>query len=785
MFKNTEFISSMLQRVSMWCATITVALIPLFFLPVQWATVAHAKFLLLSVGVGVGLFAAAGAYLLRGEARVPRSLTLIAIFLLPLAYVASGLVNGNAQAFSGIERDTVLASILWAGAFLLAVFGFQSRGRVLWAYRAFLVVASVTALFQIVRLAIGADILTFGGVLSGAAASILGTWHDLGIFLGFGVILSLAMMGSTHAYGVHRWFSWIVLVLSLAGLTLVNMTDVWILLGSLSALIAGYYVWSRYQEVGSLSGFAKHTTFLAFLATALISLGMVFAGSYIHQALPQHMQVSQVEVRPSWQGTLGVAASIYKTSGALFGSGPNTFMREWGQYKPAGVNETAFWNADFAQGVGFIPTTAATLGLVGLLAWFLFLGTFVFEAGRSFVRAARDAGVEPILLGLFGSALYLWAFHVIYPPGPAIMALAFLTSGLAITWAAHSGIIPLMHITNAAMGRVKMFATTFAVVVIGVGTLISSGFFVRSLVADMLVNKAIVTYNTTTSLAQADRYLNAALTLHPDFDRAHRASVELGILQLAELAQTANPENAAQVEQLRQAVATAINHGLAAVEADATYYQNWISLARTYEQLVGAQVEGSYEQAQQAYRGAIVANPTSPVPHLLLARLALLQNDVAIAEEEIARALEKKPNFAEAHFLRSQIAAALGRGEDAVASAEAAVLSAPQEPVAWFQLGTLQYDLGAYEKAIPALEQAVALNINYANALYVLSLSYAASGRFDEAARAMELVAVLNPNNEDIPSLIQQLRAQASGAGAAAEQEVSEEVGGDSSEETQ
>ncbi|KKW05574.1 MAG: hypothetical protein UY39_C0056G0002 [Candidatus Kaiserbacteria bacterium GW2011_GWC2_49_12] len=38
-------------------------------------------------------------------------------------------------------------------------------------------------------------------------------------------------------------------------------------------------------------------------------------------------------------------------------------------YKPLGVNFTEFWNVDFYSGVGFIPTSFVTVGLLGVVAW--------------------------------------------------------------------------------------------------------------------------------------------------------------------------------------------------------------------------------------------------------------------------------------------------------------------------------------------------------------------------------------------------------------------------------
>jgi tetratricopeptide (TPR) repeat protein len=234
----------------------------------------------------------------------------------------------------------------------------------------------------------------------------------------------------------------------------------------------------------------------------------------------------------------------------------------------------------------------------------------------------------------------------------------------------------------------------------------------------------------------------------------------LGILELGRLARS-DAKDDALFAQLQDGVARAIQHGLSAVSADSGDYENWVSLARLYEQLVGAQVQGAYERAREAYTAAATANPTNPAPHLFLARLALVNKDEKTAREEIARALEIKVNYAPAHFLLSQIEASNENADAALVSAERAVQSAPEEPLAWFQVGVLLYAKQDYEKSAVAFEQAVLRNNTYANALYFLALSYAQLGRTDDALAALRQVLLSNPDNTEVKALIERLSSGA------------------------
>lgn len=759
-----EHTISISQKVLWWCATLTMVLLPVFFIPVEWATIAHAKFALLAVGVVVGVLALSFSRLRMGSISVPRSWVFAGALLIPIAYLLSAfMTTGVTESVFGygVERDTLLAAVLWFGALVLGFFGFENRDQIVRAYKALLIVTSLMVVFQVVRLLIGVDILTLGGVLRGTAASLVGSWHDFGIFLGFVVALGSVFLGSTHAQGVVRWVVLPAILVGYLGLVLVNAIDVWVALIVFALAVLSYRLWSyRTVQIHTWKNAVLQLLKSALVPLLVVSALFAFFGDTIHSRLPEPLRVAQVEVRPSWEGTFSVASAVYRSSGALFGSGPNTFVRQWGMFKPAGVNETAFWNADFSQSIGFIPTTFITLGVVGIAAWFLFFIAMLLSTARVLRRAVGDTTTEPVAIGLFGGSLFLWGLLFVYPPGPAVITFAFFTTGLALSWAAHSGLLNSKVIDVRGLGvfgKALWYLTyaLFVAVMVGAAVLL-----LRSVVSDMYVNRAVVLFNANQDVAGAQASLSQALRVQPKNDRAYRASVELGIAQLGLLAQDENPDTEALRTQLQETIAAAIQNGLTAVSMNPGDYENWLTLARAYEQLVGARVEGASERAEEAYRNAIATNPTSPAPHLLLARLALAEENVDLAITELTEAINKKPNYAEAHYLMSQIHASRGEVPEATDAAVLAVQSAPQEPVAWFQLGVLLYGQGDYQRASEALSQAVLLNNNYANALYVLALSFVELGKFDEATRVLEQVLILNPENENVMQLIEALKSR-------------------------
>jgi tetratricopeptide (TPR) repeat protein len=236
-------------------------------------------------------------------------------------------------------------------------------------------------------------------------------------------------------------------------------------------------------------------------------------------------------------------------------------------------------------------------------------------------------------------------------------------------------------------------------------------------------------------------------------DRAHRAAIEIGLLQLSQLLSGGETDEAT-LAQLQDTLATTIQHGLSAVAIENNNYQNWLALARLYGELAGVGVEGAEAAARSAYEEAQKNSPTNPLPFLGLAQLELQASNDVGAREYLLRALEVKPDLAAALFLLSQIEARAGDLPAARARAEAVVQVAPNDSLGWYNLGTIYYAEENYEFAGAAFERAVGIQNDYANALFLLSASYAQLGFYEEGATALRAVAALNPSEASLPDMI-------------------------------
>jgi tetratricopeptide (TPR) repeat protein len=137
-----------------------------------------------------------------------------------------------------------------------------------------------------------------------------------------------------------------------------------------------------------------------------------------------------------------------------------------------------------------------------------------------------------------------------------------------------------------------------------------------------------------------------------------------------------------------------------------------------------------------------------------LAQLAIAEKDAQTALKHLDEAIRLKQNFALAHYIRSQLLAETGNLEGAVQSAAAVVQIVPQDPLAWYSLGTILYAGKAYSDAASAFAKAAILRPDYANAYFMYGMTASAVGEFGQATQAFMKVAELDPNQPLIPALI-------------------------------
>ncbi len=735
------------------------AILPFFIIPLPYAAVAQSKVLFIAAVVIIAIIVWVYARLTEGIVHVPQSSLVYVSMLLPIAYLISTLATGwNTASLvgQGTEQDTLAAVALMSSLFVLTAFAFVGNNAAMRLVVQGLVLGLI-GLFALEALYVFfPQWFSLGGALVGQTANPFGSWHDLGIIAGLSFFISVMLWRADYFTG---WKRYIPIALSLCAaffLIVIHFNDVlWA-----TAILFGITVAAVARTSLSHDGLTPVQTLRRVavpFALAVVLAGAAFFGTKIWDKLPAPIQIVQTEVRPSWQGTFDVAKQSLQAPGEfIFGSGPNSFIREWGLHKPTSVNATPFWDSDFNYGVGIIPTSIFTAGAIGLIAWAALILVMLGLVWR-FVRESRPLSHGRALFGVtLVSIAYLVAYYMIYTPGTALTAATFI--GLGFLAVLATGDAPL-RVVRIGVSNIGDGIRMLILVVIVLAAIAAAGIVGREVLSNIFVNKAAYIYQNSNDVAQSGNVLGVALLISPRNDRAHRAAAELGIVELAKQIKETDPNNQAAAQKLKVTLQDTIQHGLTAVSIDGTNYQNWLLLAQVYSNLAGANIAGAYDQAKTAYEKAFAAHPTNPVPKFRLAQLAVAAGDRASARTYLQDALKLKPDFAAAQFLLSQVEAADGKGDAAVTAATAAVQQVPQDPLGWFNLGYILYAGQSYQNAAQALAQAVQLAPDYSNALFYLGLSLYHVGDKADAVIALDRVVQLNPGEAWVAQVSANIKA--------------------------
>jgi tetratricopeptide (TPR) repeat protein len=737
------------QHVETWTILALTALLPFFVVPLAWFTVPQSKLLLLAVAALVAALAyGVGAYY-RDEVEAPRSVLFYALASVPLAYLLSALFStgGSASFVGGLgQSDTVFAMGLLLALCFVAIHTYaRSSQRVVAGVRALGSGAVLLFVLEFVHLAFPQA--TFGGIAGDVTFNFLGSSHDLGIFAAFSLFLFLMYLSTPIFSGaLWRGVAALGMLLSAIVLLLLELPDVWF--GC--AFLAAAYVVYLWQLTPEEEKPRVRTLLLLWSALAIACAALAFAAPIVADHLPASLNVMQIEVSPSWQSTFQVGRSALSgPREILFGTGPNSFARDWNLYKPAAINTTAFWNAQFNAGAGSVPTSFVTVGLLGVLSWGFVLLALLFALVRTYFIAPGRAALARVPLVML--AVFLFVFHILYAPSAALAALLWLTGALLISLNVHAGRVRRVVLRGAAWQNI---AASIALMAGVAATLFVSVSVIKATISDAYVDRAAL------ALAQNDpgsagAYVATAISYSQSNDRAQREAATIGLSELSALIAAGATSTSAQLSSTLDAT---ISHGLAAVSLNGGDSQNWLALADIYAQLAGAHVSGADASARQAYTRAAAAAPADPAPHLMLGQLDLLVGSTTDARAELERALALKPDIALAYYLLSQIDAEKGDLQAAQQEALQAAQLAPQDPIVLQNLGAVLYAQQDYTDAVAALEQAVALQSNYGNALVLLGLSYDKLGEKDKALSTLESAAALDPSNAAVQAMLTNIK---------------------------
>jgi len=665
-------LSNISDRISFWSLFAVIVLLPVFFLPFTKIPIETSKGLLLVIGLAVSIIFWTVARFSDGKIILPKSWLLVSGFGIVLVFLLSALFS-HAQkvSFFGTMFDTGTFYFILS-AFLLMLISsivLNNFEKVKFIFFGALISSAVALIFQSLHLFFP-DALSLG-ILSAKTDNILGSWSTFGLFAGFSALVSLFVLEFFSISKIMKILFGVLILLSVLLVAVVNFSVIWGILG-VFALIIFIYKISFYSNNSGLQTEVKHRNFptISFILI-MISLLFFMAGQFIGGFLPNRLEVSNLEVRPSFSSTMSVAKSVL-VKDPILGSGPNRFTEMWNMYKPAVINNTAFWNTSFDGGWGLLPTFAITTGSLGILAWLAFLVLLVITGFKELFIFQKKNTPNMEIVVFFFMSLYLFVASLFYPVGPAIFLLAFAFSGIFIGLSAIKK--PEGNITFSFLDDPrKSFFSILLLVAIMVASA-SAGFkYIERFTSIPYFQKAV----SAQTIENAQSSIAKTVSLYSN-DLYLRTYAQVYLVKLNSLFAKGSSLSEIEKADLQISLDQAINGAQLAIQYNDTNYLNFTLLGSVYESIAPFGVSGAFDKAIDSYKTALTFNPLNPSLELNLARVSFANGKIEEAKNYANQALALKQDYADALITLSQIAKAEGNNTEAFSYAEKALLLYPQ-----------------------------------------------------------------------------------------------------------
>lgn len=769
------------NRIAQVAVYAALFLLPLFYLPWTSSILELNKQLLAIVLASVSLVVWLLGVVVSGTMSVrftPLDKGVLA--LLVATGIATAAAASRMKALFGINvslSDAFITMTALSILYFVAVNVFNDRGRML---RRLLVKSGFLVLVLGILQMFTVYILP-GGFTHSRAFNTLGSLNGLGVLAA--VLLPL------FSKSVGRWWGKAGSVLCGAGvvaslvvLAILNWWVLWVIALAGMLAIIGFDSINAAQMAADYAGASRKGRFA--LSRFVVPMAVIVIGAFlllVNFNLTSVKSQFPVEISPSFTMSWNIVKGAFKDD-LVFGGGPEAFSVAFdrfgaGQLANSQLSDLRFFDATAEVFTWLVHGGAvAALGLLVLL-WSLvqvcaYLGRSLAGRGGS----ARDSDEAAESSGVLASAVAMTVALFLYPFNMSLMAVWFFL--LALSALAVSGDRRL----EVDIESKPAFSLTA-----------SLGFIVGLILALAAVYFTMVSYLGDAAYAHAVQRdtpsaaldgMARAITLNGSSDRYFRDASQLTLSVLREEinkqgTDTSNPQRQARIQNL---IASAVQLAQRATALEPGEALNWANLASIYQSLTGL-VQDVERLAEDNYRKASELRPGDPsfdnrTGSMWLARADLasqlarnssganavrLREEAATsldkAAEAFGRALEKAPSYGLAIYNRAAVYDRQGKVTEAITEIERIVPANANNPTLMFELGILYLRDNRNKDALAAMQRAVLLAPQYANARWYLALLQEEAGDVDSALANLQEIAKSNADNEVLAAKIRQLTA--------------------------
>jgi cytochrome c-type biogenesis protein CcmH/NrfG len=186
----------------------------------------------------------------------------------------------------------------------------------------------------------------------------------------------------------------------------------------------------------------------------------------------------------------------------------------------------------------------------------------------------------------------------------------------------------------------------------------------------------------------------------------------------------------------------------AAKAAAAAGGQETANLQAAFDKAIKASQAGQFEEAEAAYKDVLAKNPGKPeVVWTNMGFMYIQKKDAAAAEDAFRKAIELKPDYAEAYSGLASLLISSGKGPKAIEALTKPAADFPDDPKVQFAYGWTLFNAGQAAEAETVLKKAETLDPQNAEVQYYLGSIAVGQNKIPEAVAYLEKYLTMNPTN--------------------------------------
>ncbi|MFH0852125.1 MAG: tetratricopeptide repeat protein [bacterium] len=744
-------------------------LMPLFFLPFTSNVLELNKQFLLFVASFVLTVMWLAKVLTQRKLEIKKSLLniLVVVFLAAVlisAVFSKGAFAGLVGAGTGLA-ESFLTIVCLALVYFLAVNTFKAKKEVNVLVMIMLCSATLAGVFGLLQLT---NTFMFSWDFAKASGfNTVGSANAFEIFLAAVLVLAVAQFTDAKkslwqliALGIGAGFL-LFLIIAL------NFSNVWWALIGVMIMVVGFGIIKQ--------GRASQTR----LILAMVVLAMALL-----------LSLTKINISGSWLNVPSEVSLSYKATleidkGALgdklfFGTGPASFAYNWELYRSSLVNQTVFWNVRFNQGVSKVFAMPAGLGIIGTGFWMLLVVFFgIWGALRLMTRTGENWSGA---LAFYSSWLFLAAMQFLYPTNLTLEFMFWFTLGISLfllkglKGAGQTAEEP-EAVISLSFRKESPLASVFSFLLVIFLVLTISFFYLgfNYWRADAVYQRGVTASVVNGNLEQAYNDILKAASLNTYRDTYLASLAQVALARVNE--ELAKPKSADRDLRAQQFIADSVNLSKAATELNSQNSDNWIQRGTIYRSVIGY-LSGAEDWMLLSFIEATKLSPKNPYAFFELGSGYMVMADLTAsqagqdaekqakaieylgkAEEQFNKAIEVKSDYAPAHYQLALIYDRQGKIDSAIEKMEITKANFPNDIGVAFQLGLLYYKKQDWAKSQAEFERSLTLDANYSNARYFLGLIYDRQNEKQKAIDQFEKIMALNPDNQEVPKIIENLKA--------------------------